>query len=306
MDKLERLLNLTLLLLESSRPITAEEIHAKLEGYPERSDSFHRAFERDKDDLRELGVPIEVVSVPGTDPPVVGYRIPPERYYLPDIDLEPDEVEALQLALAAIRLGDLTVPGTEKLGGAVVPPAAPTADAYAEVPATPSLVALYDATLNRAVVTFSYRGEMREVEPHRLDFSKGRWYLTGHDRARNAERHFRVDRIDGSITAGVPGAFERPQRVPEARLQGWDFGEGDPITAELAVDAALVPHLRTVLPPTTPWEERPDGSAVAQVEVTNTDAFRGFALGFLDRVEIVGPPELRAEMIAWLRGVADR
>jgi predicted DNA-binding transcriptional regulator YafY len=303
-DKLERLLNLTLLLLETPRPITAEEIHAKLEGYPERSDSFHRAFERDKDDLRELGVPIEVVAVPGADPPVVGYRIPPEHYYLPDIDLEPDEVEALQLALAAIRLGELSIPGTEKLGGTVVPQAPPTSDAFAEVPATRSLVVLYDAILNRSVVTFSYRGEVREVEPHRLNFSKGRWYLTGHDRSRNGERHFRVDRIDGQVTAGAPGSFERPQQVPEARFEGWDFGEGEPVIAELAVDAALVPHLRTVLPPTTPWEERPDGSAIARVEVTNGDAFRGFALGFLDHVEILGPPELRAEMVTWLRGVA--
>lgn len=304
MDKLERLLNLTLLLLESPRPITAEEIHAKLDGYPERSDSFHRAFERDKDDLRELGVPIEVVTVPGTDPPVLGYRIPPERYYLPDVDLEPDEVEALQLALAAIRLGELTIPGIEKLGGTVVPPAPPTSDAFAEVPATRSLVVLYDATLNRSVVTFSYRGEVREVEPHRLDFSKGRWYLTGHDRSRNGERHFRVDRIDGQVTAGAPASFERPQRVPEARLEGWDFGEGEPVVAELAVDAVLVPHLRTVLPPATRWEERPDGSAIARVEVTNGDAFRGFALGFLDHVEILSPPALREEMVAWLRGVA--
>lgn len=304
MDKLERLLNLTLLLLESPRPVTAEEIHSKLAGYPERADSFHRAFERDKDDLRELGVPIEVTTVPGTDPPVPGYRIPPERYYLPELDLEADELAALQLALAAVRLGELGPPGVEKLGGSVPSESEAGTAPIAEVPTSPALLDLYEAALNQSVVTFEYRGASRVVEPYRLDFHKGRWYLTGYDRTREAERRFRLDRFVGQVEIGPPGAFQRPSHVSGLRLDGWELGDSPPVTVELAVDAALVPHVRALLPPETRWEQREGGSEVAHVEVTNTDAFRGFALGFLDHVEILEPPEIRADMVRWLREVA--
>src|SRR5687768_71001 len=96
--KLERLLNLTAALLETPRPLSAQEIRERLGSYPDGRDAFHRAFERDKDDLREMGVPLEVATVPGTDPPVDGYRIPKDRYYLRDPGLDADELAALHLA----------------------------------------------------------------------------------------------------------------------------------------------------------------------------------------------------------------
>ena len=71
MDKLERLLNLIAALLETPRAMSAEEIHERVPGYPEDSGAtFRRAFERDKDDLREMGVPLRVETVPGSDPPL--------------------------------------------------------------------------------------------------------------------------------------------------------------------------------------------------------------------------------------------
>ena len=69
MAKLERLLNLTAALLETERPLTADDIHKRIEGYPPAHASFHRAFERDKDDLREMGIPISLIAIPGSDPP---------------------------------------------------------------------------------------------------------------------------------------------------------------------------------------------------------------------------------------------
>ena len=86
-QKLERLLNLIAALLETPRALSAEEIRARVPGYPdEAGPTFRRAFERDKDDLREMGVPLRVETVPGTDPPQTGYRIPRDEYYLREIE----------------------------------------------------------------------------------------------------------------------------------------------------------------------------------------------------------------------------
>ena len=73
MTKLERLLNLIAALIHTVVPMTAEEIREEVEGYGGASEaSFRRAFERDKDELRSMGIPISVSTVPGTDPPLTG------------------------------------------------------------------------------------------------------------------------------------------------------------------------------------------------------------------------------------------
>src|SRR4051812_30943210 len=117
-QKLERLLNLTAALLDTRRPLTVEEIGGLIPRYPDDPASFRRTFERDKDDLRERGIPVEVVYPNGNDNSRAGYLIPPERYYLPDPGLEPDELAALRLAVGAIR-GEGSSEGDafRKLGG---------------------------------------------------------------------------------------------------------------------------------------------------------------------------------------------
>src|SRR5688500_19700708 len=97
-QKLERLLNLTALLLDARRPLPASEIQRQLE-YPEDKASFRRAFERDKDELRSMGIPIRVEKVPGTLPEVDGYRIPREEYALRDPGLTAEELAALHLEI---------------------------------------------------------------------------------------------------------------------------------------------------------------------------------------------------------------
>jgi predicted DNA-binding transcriptional regulator YafY len=120
-DRLERLLNLTAALLNASRPLRASELAELVPGYPDPSDkaTFRRAFERDKESLREMGIPLDLVDVPGIDPPEQGYRIRRDDYALRDPGLEPDELAAIHLASAAVQMEGL--PGTEaiwKLGGA--------------------------------------------------------------------------------------------------------------------------------------------------------------------------------------------
>ena len=117
MDKLERLLNLTAALLHASHPLTADELRQRIGGYPESKASFRRSFERDKDELRSMGVPIRVQTVPGTDPPIEGYAIDADDYAGLDLHLEPDELAALHLATNLVRLDGGIGDALLKLGG---------------------------------------------------------------------------------------------------------------------------------------------------------------------------------------------
>ena len=102
----ERLLSIVVLLLSSRRYLTAEQIRAAVSGYPEEQESFKRMFERDKDELRELGIPLETgVSATADEEP--GYRIPRQAYGLPEIRLEPDEAAVLGLAARVWRRAEL-------------------------------------------------------------------------------------------------------------------------------------------------------------------------------------------------------
>ena len=303
MAKLERLLNLMAALLETERPLTAEELRGRVEGYPGADASFRRAFERDKDDLREMGVPISLEAVPGADPPIDGYRIRKDEYYLDDPGLEPDELAALHLAANAVRVDSIAgAEAMRKLGGATK--SGGNIEALASVPADARLSVLFGAVADRQPVSFDYRGEQREVEPSRLDFQRGRWYLTGFDRVRDDERHFRLDRLEGDVTLGEAGAFARTQTSRGLRRQPWELGDEPPTVARLHIDpdqaAWAKHHLDGIV------ETRDDGSIVLEVTVTNEAAFRAFALTFLDHAEILEPLELRASMVSWLEQLSKR
>jgi predicted DNA-binding transcriptional regulator YafY len=310
-DRLERLLNLTAALLTASSPLTAADIAVRVPGYPDprtTRDAFHRAFERDKAALREMGIPLRVLEVPGTDPPESGYMVRREDYALHDPGLDPDEMAALQLALAAVRLDGAS--GSEallKLGGAGAgEPLGPGSGApIAALPAEPSLVPLFGAVAERAPVEFAYRGEARHVDPHRLSFSRGHWYLDGYDHDRDADRQFRLDRIRGDVTVGAAGSFERPAPATDRAVSPWQLGGDDPVEARVTVDASQAEWALAALPEGSLLASHADGSVDLVVTVTNREGFRSFVLGFLDHAVVQEPPELRQAMVEWLRTCAD-
>ncbi len=305
MSRLERLLNLTAALLTAARPLTRAEIRERVPGYPDRGrgeGAFRQAFERDKDALRRMGIPLVVREVPGTDPPAEGYVIPREEYELADPGLDADELAALHLATVAVRLEGMR--GSEaiwKLGGAPEVRAAP---AVAAVPTIPQLVPLFAAVGERRPATFSYRGEARTVDPYRLVFSRGRWYLEGWDHARRADRQFRLDRIDGEVTTGEAGRFERPATPRAGWAHPWELGGDEAVTARVRIDADQAGWAVDRLGADSVVARFDDGSVEVAVEVTNRDAFRSFILGFLDHAEVLGPPEVRADIVAWLEALA--
>jgi len=304
MDRLERLINLTAALLEAERPLTADELHHRLPGYADTQAAFRRAFERDKDVLREMGVPLVLEVVDPNQPGVEGYRIPKEEYYLTDPGLEADELAAIHLAATAVQLeGARGVEALWKLGGWVAEEGPPPATAA--LPGAAHLGAAFAAISRRRPVTFSYRGAERRVDPWRLAFRNGHWYLAGRDHGRDEERNFRLDRVESDIVIDESGdPFEPPVDTP-GHAAPWQMGDEVPVTARLLVDADHAGWAVGQVGRDAVESRRDDGSVVLSVHVTNRSAFRSFVLGFLDHAEVLDPPELRAEMVSWLEQLCD-
>jgi proteasome accessory factor B len=302
-ERVERLTNLLALLLETRRPLSLVEIAAELEGmYPESHGARRGSFERDKATLREIGVPIESEVLLGG--PYAGqtrYWIDRERYELADLDLDPDEVRALQVAVAAIRTSSGS--GQEalwKLGAGVVDDHAPV---VATLPTVPALPVLRDAVARRSVVTFDYREVRREVEPYGLLLRDGFWYLVGFDRSRGERRTFRVDRVDGDVEVNHDSTFERPDLdlrsafPDDPKMLG---AEADVRHAVVLVDAVRARLVEAELGADRVQRRHGDGSIEAEVPCTNLVAFRSWVLGLIDHAEVLAPADVRAHVVEWL------
>lgn len=319
--RIERLINLIAALLETSRPLTAEDIRRTVAGYDQANqEAFRRAFERDKEALRSMGIPLELRASP--DDPLGdqrdAYIIPKERYYLPEIDLEPDELTALRLAAdAVLGAGDEVESGLLKLSmdgpssSWGTPRVAWGGDVAAAAPALP---ALYGALLERSAVRFTYRTASgdeseRRVEPYGLVHRRGNWYLVGHDRDRGAERSFKIARISSEIEK-EPGRYEIPIGFDAAAHVGgeaYEIGEEETSSTTVRFFAPLRWWAEQNLAD-APKSEGPDGALDVELPVANVRALVSWVLNFGDEVEILEPPAARAalreHLAPWL--VAER
>lgn len=303
-DRLERLTNLVATLLDTRRPLTLDEIVELVPGYPDDKLSYRRQFERDKETLRGIGIPVRVESVDALGPEQ-GYRILPDEYYLPPLELTSEEQAALHVAVTAVRLegGPSPTEALWKLGGRE----GEAANAFAALPTVPALPALFDAYRSRATVTFRHRGELRHLDPWGILFRRGHWYVIGHDHDRGDRRSFRVDRIEGEVETGAAYTFEPPVRLEPGAVVGdepWRYGDEDVVVARVAVDAVQASSVVEQVGEDAVQERRDDDAVVIELPVSNTAAFRSFVLGFLDAAEVIAPPELRDEMRTWLDDLA--
>jgi predicted DNA-binding transcriptional regulator YafY len=307
-QRLSRLLNLYALLTETTRPLTARQIREQLDVEEGQSDAaFRRSFERDKEELRALGVELRVEEViTDADVPEQGYIVPRSARSLRVPDLEADELAALQLAVSLVRLeGADGASGLWKVGAADGPEDGSTREGIAALPAHPQLGPLFTAVAERRTARFAYRDEPRAVDPYRLDFARGRWYLLAFDHDRAAERWFRLDRMTGTPVLGPPDAFRPPSTdVPGSVPDPWSLPVDQPVTARVAVDPAVAPIVRSLLGDEAVVEERDDGGLLVELEVSHRDGFRSFVLGFLEHVEVLSPPELRQHVVDWLEAVS--
>ncbi len=301
-DRLERLTNLVLVLLRDGRPRSLREIADEVPGYPPDGEARRQAFERDKRTLREGGIAVSTATVEGPDQ--IGYSIRPEDFYLPELDLDADEQTALNLAVAAVHLGDPS--GRDALWRLGLP-AQTGARALADVPALPGLPVLWDALRTRAEVRFTYRGEGRRVAPAALRFHRGWWYLVGLDRDKGAARTFRVDRMTDVPVAGSAGSGTLPEDFePRSALseEPWRIGDGEPVDVDILASPEVALLVEQQVPSAVVRERRDDGSAVLRLEVTNVDALRTWLFELGEHVVVLGPAEVRSAVVEWLEATA--
>lgn len=303
---IERLLNLLAFLLTTGRPVSADEIRQTVAGYDQSSDeAFRRMFERDKDILRQLGIPVEWKATDAWEVEF-GYVIPPDQYEMPALDLTDEERAALWLAAQVVRLGGQPS-GPEaviKLGGSPMTgggePLAADLGLAAEV-----LGQVFEAVSDRRPLTFRYRDKKRRFHPYGLAHQRGHWYMVGEDQAVEEMRSYRVDRAE-RIETDTEATFERPAgfsartALPQAP---WEAGPED-ITAEVHFDADVAWWARRQMPSTAVVTEAADGSITATLRVSSPDAFLGWIITFDEQAEVIGPPQLRSALVDRVRGVA--
>lgn len=220
--KSERLINLTIALLATKRYITKSEIFKSVEGYEGSAESKERMFERDKDDLRSLGIEIEVGSFDPLFNDEAGYRIKQESYQLDLGAITTLEVSLLSLAAKAWQgasLNDAAQRALVKLSSLGFP--LDEANLPGSIPSISNsefdITVVTRAIAERQVLEFLYRGhdlssESRRVVPIGLSTRSGFWYFTGVDQAVQEIRTFRFDRVlEGFNVHKGPKDFEIPE-----------------------------------------------------------------------------------------------
>ncbi|MSO42976.1 MAG: WYL domain-containing protein [Candidatus Planktophila sp.] len=227
--KIERLINLTIALLATKRYLTKTEIFRSVEGYEGSAETKERMFERDKDDLRSLGIDIEVGSFDPLFHDEAGYRIKQEKYQLDLGEITPIEISLLSLAAEAwqgasldeaaqralVKLKSMGIP----VDDLILPGAVHKLSDSGE-----DLALLTKAIAEHQRLSFTYvdaalKKQVRSIVPIGLSTRSGLWYITGVDQKIEEIRTFRIDRIDGEITTSKgPKDFETPAGFDPKRV----------------------------------------------------------------------------------------
>lgn len=310
--KTERLVNLTIALLATKRYITKSEIFRTVDGYEGTDDSKERMFERDKDDLRNLGIEIEV----GTFDPLFedesGYRIKPENYQFQLGEVNAREITLLSLAAEAWRgasMGPSALSALNKLHAIGI-----ESDTELLLDLAPAIIA-QDANLtiaisaitSKTVLSFAYLNEdlqpqSRVLEPYAVTSRYGHWYVFGNDLDRKATRLFRLDRISGEFKLqGRSGTYEIPSDL--------DVNNAFAKSAELSTAILFLRDGRGLNLRSRGLQSAstnaPIGWQEFSVQYRDRERFVEEILWYGNDVIVSGPTDLRAEILSHLKaGVA--
>lgn len=310
--KTERLLNLVICLLATRRYLSVQEIRAAVPGYESDSEeAFRRMFERDKEELRELGIPLETGSQSAAHDDELGYRIARRDYELPAISLEPDEAAALGLAARLLHSAPLAgATGTALLKLRAAGIDAPEATGALEPRVggnEPAFGACLAAVTDGRMLRFTYRAggrapEPREVRPWGVVWWHGRWYLVGHDTGRDDVRVFRLSRMVGEpAPSGPAGAVVPPPGTDLTGLVARMAGEEPRHTATVRVRAGAGWALRREASSVTADS---DGWDVLELGYSDPERFADRVTGYGADAVVLAPDEARAAVVRRLRSLA--
>jgi proteasome accessory factor B len=313
----ERLVNLVIALLSTRQFVTAARIRATVPGYEpddgsaRADEAFKRMFERDKAELREMGVPLETGRTSAFDTED-GYRIARADYELPEITLTGEEAAAVGLALRLWESAQLAGPAHSaqvklKAAGLDVDssrsiPLQPRLDA-----GEPAFEACYAAARDRRLLEFGYRRPdedrpaRRHVQPWGVVAWHGRWYLVGHDLDRGATRVFRLSRVVGTPEVhGPPDAFEPPADVDLAAVVARQVTGEEQLVVVHARPGTAIGLRRGA----TPLGSADDGDDRLQLRTTEPWALADQLAAYGPDVVVEAPAEIRAAVVARLTRLA--
>ncbi|HEX6249522.1 MAG TPA: WYL domain-containing protein [Nocardioidaceae bacterium] len=314
--KSERLLNLLITLLVSRSYVTKERIRTVVEQYRDAGDeAFEKMFERDKDELRSLGVPIEVGHVSRAFEDEPGYRIERSAFELPQIDLEPDEAAVIGLAARVWQHAGLASATSDalvklKAAGVTVDRGALSSVAPQLTAAEPTFEAFWMATQERTPVAFGYRTASspdvaeRHLQPWGVASSGGRWYVVGLDTDRGEPRVFRLSRVQGEVrTTGRPASYEVPDGTDIHELTASLTPPPPEHRARVRVRQGAALGLRRQGGPAEVLPDGPTGWDVLEVPYGRTEAMADEILGYGADVVVESPEDLRDLVVGRLRQV---
>ncbi len=304
--KSERLVNLLIALLSTRRYLTKRELRETVEGYrASKSDAaFERQFERDKEELRNIGVSIETGSNDLFFEDEEGYRINRAEFELPPLTFTPEELSALGLAGQVWQdtvAADHTAQAFEALraGGAapdltLVPSVRPRL-AVAE----PNFDVIYDAIFTRTEIRFGYGSKPRRLQPWQVLQRRGHWYVFGFDPDRDGDRFFKLARFTAPAEqVGKAGAYTVPEDAGERAKR---LGPADSSTAVVGIRDGFAHDLPRA--EAVDWDGLPDGFTAHRISLATEHAIVGEVAAAGPDMILLEPPELRAEVIERLQGV---
>ncbi len=312
--KTERLLNLVICLLSTRQFLLKEQIRGAVPQYAEcpTDEAFDRMFERDKDELRDMGVPLETGGNDAWFDDEIGYRVDRAAYALPEVSFSPDELAVLGLASRVWQQASLAAPASravQKLKAAGVEPDSGSLVGLEPRVRTsePAFEPVYAAVRDRRPVTFPYRTPGRadvvdrHLDPWGIVSRHGRWYVVGHDRDRGATRVFRLSRVAGPVRAmGRPGEVTVPEGIDLRAQVATLVPARATADARLCVRTGAGNRLRRRATATTPGR---DGVDEITVPFSDLEVVSEEVAGYGADVQVLDPPALREAVVRRLRGV---
>ncbi|MCH5642792.1 MULTISPECIES: YafY family protein [unclassified Gordonia (in: high G+C Gram-positive bacteria)] len=318
--KVERLLNLVICLLATRQFVTAEYIRHNVAGYSDEGQSpeaFNRMFERDKTELRDLGIPLITGRSPMSGS-AEGYRINRDSYELPEVSLDAQEAATIAMAAAlwdTPEVSTLSQTAVLKLRAAGIPvrtedelgiSSGGAARSMGSEVVIGALLAAVDAG---QAVEFTHRSgsasapATRTVEPWGVVTHRGRWYVVGHDRDRAATRTFRLSRISDLRSVGPSGAVKVPagtdlQQIVSAAVDAAAGTDGRTARIWVATDRAA--GLRRLAVGSEPGDYDGEPGDVLTVDIRSLSTLTRMVLGVGSGAVVLEPPELRDQVVAGL------